>query len=53
MKTISLFFAILLFAVNIFSQDISERWGGMLEIAGQKSPFSLTLKKMEMGSNPP
>lgn len=47
MKKILLFLIILLFSLNIYSQDISGRWGGMLDVSGQKIPIIFNIEKVE------
>ena len=45
MKTFLLFLVVLLFSVNLDLQDIAGRWGGMLDVSGQKIPIIFNIEK--------
>ncbi|HRH44424.1 MAG TPA: alpha/beta hydrolase [Pyrinomonadaceae bacterium] len=45
MKTILLFLTVLFFSISVYSQDITGRWGGMLDVSGQKIPVIFNIVK--------
>lgn len=47
MKTFLLFLTVLLFSLSVYSQDISGRWSGVLEVSGRKIPLSFNIVKDE------
>ena len=49
MKTILILITLLALSISIYSQDITGKWNGVLEVPGQKIPFVFNIEKTDTG----